>query len=138
VQTRRWFDEVWNERRSDIIQEFLRPDSICYSEGSVLRGVDDFRDKVHTVFLSAFPDFRVTVEGTVTEGDVVVVRWSFTGTHTGDGFGIPPTGKQVTARGMTWIRFENGKMVEGYDCWNLGGLMQSLREGGHPDSSDQP
>ncbi|HEY8505179.1 MAG TPA: ester cyclase [Gemmataceae bacterium] len=91
-------------------------------------GVEAFRDGQHTPFLAAFPDLRVTVEGTVGEGDNVVVRWLATGTHTGEGLGLPPTGKHISIRGMTWIRFENGKMAEGWDCWNLGGLMQTLRE----------
>jgi predicted ester cyclase len=43
------------------------------------------------VFLPAFPDLRIAVEGTVAEGDEVVVRWSATGTHLGDGLGFPAT-----------------------------------------------
>lgn len=57
----------------------------------------------------------------------VVVRWRATGTHAGEGFGKPPTGKPISFRGMTWIRFRDGVMIEGFDSWNLGGLMQSLQ-----------
>jgi hypothetical protein len=65
------------------------------------------------VGLTAFPDLRITVEGTVAEGDEVVVRWSVRGTHLGDGLGFPTTGRAVAFRGMRWIPYSGGKMVRG-------------------------
>ncbi len=125
---RRWFEEVWNQRRTDTIDELLTDESVSHSEAGPLRGKQEFKERAHAVFLSAFPDLRMTVEGVVAEGDEVVVRWSVTATHWGDGLGFPATGREVSFRGMTWIRFSVGKMVEGWDCWNQAGLMLSLRE----------
>lgn len=48
-------------------------------------------------------------------------------THGGDGLGFPATGREVSFRGMTWVRYSGGKMVEGRDCWDQAGLIQSLR-----------
>jgi steroid delta-isomerase-like uncharacterized protein len=124
---RRWFEEVWNRRRTDTIDELLTDESISYSESGPLRGPQEFKARAHAVFLAAFPDLRLVVEGTVAEDDEVVVRWAATGTHAGDGLGFPPTGRRVSFRGMTWIRFRDGKMIEGRDCWNQEGLIQSLR-----------
>jgi steroid delta-isomerase-like uncharacterized protein len=125
----RWFEEVWNQRRTDTIDELLTDESVSYSEAGPLRGKQAFKEQTHAAFLSAFPDMRIAVEATVAQGDDVVVRWSVTGTHTGEGLGFPATGRQVAFRGMTWIRFRDGKMIEGWDAWNMGGLLQSLREG---------
>ncbi|WP_406700206.1 ester cyclase [Singulisphaera sp. Ch08] len=122
----RWFDEVWNQRRTDTIDELLTDESISYSESGPLLGKQEFKERVHSAFLSAFPDLQMTVDGTVAEGDQVVVRWSAKATHLGDGLGVAPTGRKVTFRGMTWLRFQDGKMVEGSDCWNQSGLIQSL------------
>jgi steroid delta-isomerase-like uncharacterized protein len=127
---RRWFEEVWNQRRTDTIDELLTDESVSHSESGLLRGKREFKDRTHAVFLSAFPDLRITVEGVVGDGDDVVVRWIFTGTHEGDTLGFPETGRTVSFRGMTWIRFSGGKMVEGWDSWNQTGLIQSLRETG--------
>jgi steroid delta-isomerase-like uncharacterized protein len=124
---RRWFEEVWNQRRTDTIDDLLTDESVSHSESGPLRGKREFKERAHAVFLSAFPDLRMTVEGTVAEGDQVVVRWAATGTHLGDGLGFPATGQKVAFRGMTWIRFRDGKMVEGADCWNQAGLIGSLR-----------
>jgi steroid delta-isomerase-like uncharacterized protein len=124
---RRWFEEVWNQRRTDTIDELLTDESVCLTESGLLRGKDVFKERVHAMFLSAFPDLRVIVEGTVAEGDQVAVRWTATATHLGDGFGFPATGRSVAFHGMSWIRFHDGKMMEGWDCWSPSQLIQSLR-----------
>jgi predicted ester cyclase len=63
----------------------------------------------------------------ILESLVAVVHWACEGTHEGNGLGFPATGRKVSFRGMTWIRFSGDKMVEGWDCWNQGGLIESLR-----------
>jgi steroid delta-isomerase-like uncharacterized protein len=130
---RRWFEEVWIQHRTDTIDELLTDESVAQSESGPVRGPDEFKARIHAVFLAAFPDLRLDVEGTVAEGDEVVVRWAASGTHAGDALGFPPTGLQVSFRGMTWIRFRDGKMIEGADCWNQAGLIQALRESGRSD-----
>src|SRR4051794_37776672 len=93
---RRWFEEVWNQRRTDTVREMLTDDSVCHSEGGPLRGAEAFLENAHRPFLAAFPDLQVQVEDTVSQGDVVVVRWTATATHAGDGLGLAPTAKRVT------------------------------------------
>ena len=127
---RRWFEEVWNQRRTDTIDELLTDESVSHSDTGFLRGKQEFKDRTHTVFLSAFPDLRITVEAVVGDGDEVVVRWVFTGTHRGDTLGFPGTGRTISFRGMTWIRFLGDKLIAGWDCGNQAGLIQSLRETG--------
>ena len=124
---RRWFEEVWNQRRKQTIDDLIAPESVCQAAGGELRGPAMFQALVYEPFVDAFPDLRVTVEGTVAEGDQVVVRWTAKGTHTGPGLGLIPTGRPIFLRGMTWIRFAEGKMVEGWDCWNYREMLESLR-----------
>jgi steroid delta-isomerase-like uncharacterized protein len=122
---RRWFDEVWNGRRAETIHELLLPDSVGHLENGDVVGPHAFA-AVHAEFLKAFPDLQVTVEDTVAEGDRVVVRWSLSARHHGHGLGKAATGKEVKCRGMTWMRLRDGKLVEGWDAWNLGGMMGRL------------
>jgi steroid delta-isomerase-like uncharacterized protein len=124
---RRWFEEVWNQRRAETIAELVTLESVCSSEAGTLRGPDEFRTKVYEPFVAAFPDLRITIEGTVAEGDQVVVRWTAAGTHRGTLLGLTATQRPIHLRGMTWIRFANGKMVEGFDCWNQREMIESLR-----------
>lgn len=125
--SRRWFEEVWNDRRTETIAELMSPDGIGHMETGDLKGAETFQ-KVRDQFLSAFPDLKFEVEDTIADGDDVVVRWRVTGTHTGDGIGIPPCHRKVTARGMTWHRYKDGVMVEGWDSWNQGAFFQHLQE----------
>lgn len=123
----RWFEEVWNQRRLSTALELLTEKSVCRADLGDLVGPQDFITRRYEPFVSAFPDLRVEIEGTVSEGEQVVVRWIASATHTGEGLGFPPTGRKVRFPGMTWIRFENGKMMEGQDGWNIDGLLASLK-----------
>jgi|SRR5215467_6572222 len=121
----RWFQQVWNERRTDTIDELFGDNAVGHMEGG-----DQNRDGFKAAregLLNAFPDIEVKVEDTVAAGDHVVVRWLVRGTHQGFGLGLPPTNRQVEFRGMTWMTFKDGVIVEGWDSWNLGALLESLR-----------
>ena len=122
----RWMQEVWNEKVEATIEEILAPDVVGHMEGSDIHGPVEFRAARNSL-LSAFPDIRITVDGTVAEADCVVVRWSVVGTHLGEGLGFAASGQPVGFRGMSWMRFKDGKAVETWDSWNQGALLASLR-----------
>ena len=122
---RRWFEEVWNKKRDETVTELLDPNIVGYMEGVDVRSPDDFL-KARAGLLDGFPDLQVTVDDVVSEGDNVVVRWSASGTHKGAGLGIPPSKRRVSFRGMSWIVFANGRIVKGWDSWNLGQLFSQL------------
>ena len=64
------------------------------------------------LYRAAFPDMRVLLEVELAEGDKVITRSYFTGTHKGDFQGIPPTVKPVKVRYIDIWRVANGKLVE--------------------------
>jgi steroid delta-isomerase-like uncharacterized protein len=124
---RRWFEEVWNQRRAETIDELMTPECLGHLESGDVHGPEEFR-RVHAEFMKAFPDFRITIEAALAEGDDVVVRWWAEGCHLDDGLGVKATRETVYFRGMTWLRFRDGKLVEGWDCWNHGALHHKLQE----------
>lgn len=126
VLGRRWFEEVWNDRREEAIDELMAPDAVGHMEGGDVAGPQGFRE-VRAVFLNALPDMHITVEDVLSEGDRAVVRWRVRATHTGDLLGIPPSHRKIDFRGMSWLTVRDGKLAEGWDTWNLGGLLDSLR-----------
>ena len=75
---------------------------------------------------TAFPDWHYTLEDLIAEGDKVVQRFTFRGTHQGEWMGVPATGKVVTFTGIYISRFAGGKGVEHW--WNRDdlGLVQQL------------
>jgi steroid delta-isomerase-like uncharacterized protein len=126
---RRWFEEVWNQRRTDTIFELLTPTSVCYADEGMMVGPREFQDQLHTPFLAAFSDLRVVIDAIMSEGNEAVVRWTATGKHTGVGLGFPPTGKSAAFRGMTWLRIENGKLKEGWQSSNIPESLRTLAAG---------
>lgn len=78
-------------------------------------------------FESVFPDITATIDDIVVEGDKVVARVTWTGTHKGEFFGIAATNKKVTWTGTDWWRIENGKLAEHWDVVDWSSLMQQLQ-----------
>jgi len=122
----RWFEEVWNQRLEATIDELMAPHCVGHMEGIEINGPKEFK-QVRLALITAFPDINLTVEGTVAEGDKVVVRWRATGSHRGEGFGLAATEAPVDFRGITWLLMAGGRIVEGWDAWNQGALVEQLR-----------
>lgn len=127
--TRRWFEEVWNQRRSEAIDELLAADGIAYGLGGPGQkpqpGPEHFR-QFWQKFCGAFPDLRIRVEDVIGEGDKTAARFSFRGTHRGDHLGPPATGRPISATGMTLIRWRDGQIVEGWNEFDAMGLFQQI------------
>jgi predicted ester cyclase len=62
----------------------------------------------------------------ICQGEDVVVRWTSTATHDGPGLGVPPSGRRVTMRGITWIRVRGGKLIEGWQSSNIDEVVRGL------------
>ena len=124
---RRLFEEVWNKGNLSVADELFTPNCEHHDASSpdFGRGPESEKKRA-TLYRTAFPDLRLTIEDIIAEGETVIARWSCRGTHKGDLSGIAPTGKQVTISGVSIARFTNGKMVEGWVNWDALGLMQQL------------
>ena len=124
--TKRWFEEVWNKRRREAIDEMLSPHAVLYEGGKVSKGPEGFRPFFDRMW-EAFSDIRITVQDAIAEGDMVCVRWSCTMRHTGHGLGMPPTDKQLETTGMSIVRIADGKFIEGWQNWDMLGLMHQIQ-----------
>jgi predicted ester cyclase len=72
----------------------------------------------------------VTIEETIADGDRVCVRRSCALQHTGAGLGMPPSSKTLQTTGSPIIRVAGGKLAEGWQNWDMLGLMQQIEERG--------
>src|SRR5690242_20909099 len=124
---RRLFEEVWNKGNLQVTDELFTPNYSHHDLATpdVGRGPESEKKRA-TLYRTAFPDLRLTVEDILAEGETVVARWSCRGTHKGDLNGIAPTGKQFNVTGVSMVRFTNGKMSEGFVNWDALSLMQQL------------
>jgi steroid delta-isomerase-like uncharacterized protein len=124
----RWFNEVWNQRRTDTVYELMAPDGV--GTGQDLPGVTitshaDFI-ALHRRMLDAFAEFNLTAEDIFAAGDKVVVRWSCVAKHTGDSLGVPATNKTVKFSGISIQQYNDGKLTRGWDNWDQLALQQQL------------
>ena len=126
--SRRWFEEVWNQNRMATVDELLAPDVIIHGlgeGGTDLVGSHHFK-AFQQKFASAFTDLHIAVHDVLSEGDQTVIRISFRGTHTGEGLGIPPTGRKVSITGLVWIRWRDGRLIEGWNEFDAAGMLAQL------------
>jgi steroid delta-isomerase-like uncharacterized protein len=88
-------------------------------------GLEGIKAFVNT-FKNAVRDAQVSIAHQVAEGDKVVSRYTWSGTHQGEYFGVPATGKQVSYTATATFRVADGKIREAWMNWDQWGLMQQL------------
>ena len=111
---RRAFEEGIGKRDLDTIDELYSPEMAKYAKsGSAFW---------HTVA----PDLQYTVEDIIVEGDRAVLLWTCVSTHTGELWGIAPTGKRLKSSGIVIQRVEGGRIVESNGIWDALGYLSEL------------
>ena len=133
----RWFEELWNKKNYAITQELVHPDFTAHGAGGqeIKQGPDGVAGMVST-WHAAFPDGHMTLDDLITEGDLSVIRMTFTGTHMGDFYGVPPCGKVITATSIGIDRVIDGKITEGWGELNMLGMMMQM--GAIPTPGQEP
>src|SRR5690242_20188470 len=101
---RRLFEEDLSEpdaaRRAQVADEIFAPDFYDPTNPPGMQHGLEGHTAVVSLFAASFPGQCWTIDDIVAEGDQVIVRTTMTGTHRGDFFGIPPTGRSVRVSGM--------------------------------------
>jgi serine phosphatase RsbU (regulator of sigma subunit) len=128
---RRYIEEIWNQGRLELADEIFDRYLAHQPEGPILeRGPEDVKRFVGE-FRSAFPDFHISIDDQIAEGDKVMVHATIRGTHHREFRGMAPTGKEIEERGFSVFRFsDEGKVVESWDSYysQLGLMRQSIEQ----------
>ena len=120
------WEGVVNDKNLDTLEEVYAPDFVWHEPDQEIRGYEQGKQFAST-FFEAFPDLSITVDDVLAEGDQVVIRYTFRGTHQGEteDFG-PPTGRQIVLEGITIHRFEGDKIVETWERYDNLSVLQQL------------
>jgi serine phosphatase RsbU (regulator of sigma subunit)/predicted ester cyclase len=122
---RRFFEEVTNQGNLDVADELLAPDFVDHD---VIPGkVADIEDVKRNVaeLQASFSYYHFSIEEQVAEGDKVVTRTIFNGTHDQDEYrGVIPSGARITMETVTIHRVIEGKIVEARHTANTAGFWQ--------------
>ncbi|MGA8742119.1 MAG: ester cyclase [Terracidiphilus sp.] len=123
---RAFMEEVLNQGRFERMNDLVKEDFV---ELDPFPGQQPGREGLKAVLMqmkSAFPDIHWVIQETISEGDKVVTRFTWSGTHRDTFLGIPATGKPVEVKGVVIDRLEAGKMADSRILMDTLGLMQQL------------
>ena len=104
--------EVINTKDLSSIEQMVAPDFVDHTRK--MQGSEGLKQFLSMIYKS-FPDFHLTIEDIIAEENKVWVRLTITATHTGEFFGLAPTGKKFTEPSVWIYRIANSKIIEGWD-----------------------
>jgi steroid delta-isomerase-like uncharacterized protein len=120
------YEDTTNAKTLAHLEAHLAPDFTDHGpEGPRLLGRDGVRQHMMTTF-TAFPDLHVAFEDIIAEGDRVVVRGTWTGTHSAPWLGVPATGRRVRFSGVVIWRVPDGRIAERWGQLDVHGLLGQL------------
>jgi steroid delta-isomerase-like uncharacterized protein len=123
----RRFWGVWEEGNLGLVDELVAPDYVNHSPGmpNQPEGPEGVKAVV-SMFRAGMPNLRVVIEDMIAEGDKVMMRYKIEGTHEGELFGVPPTGRRVSIESITVERVSGGKIREHWRVTDTLDMMQQL------------
>lgn len=123
----RYFEEVWNQGKLDVLDEIISPDYINHNPGmpDPIPGPAGLKPIVKAI-REAFPDLHYTIDNMVISDDQVAVHVVMHGTHAGDFFGIAPTNKKIYINQMQIERIKNNKIIEHWRVTDDMALLKQL------------
>ncbi len=122
---RRAIGEATNGRNLSVFDEIVSPSFVDHEAGPEPSGPEGEK-RLLSMMLAAFPDWHLTIEDQIAEGDKVVTRLRARGTHRGEFRGIAPTGRRVTVAAINIARLDGGKIVESWGNSDALGMMRQL------------
>lgn len=123
---RRFYEDLWNRWSLAVAEDIVAADvRFRGSLGTLLTGIDQFRRYVEEV-RAAFPDWHNRFDELIVADEKVIARLTWSGTHRGRLFGIPPTGNHVAYVGVGIFRVRDGKIREGWVVGDTHELWRAL------------
>jgi steroid delta-isomerase-like uncharacterized protein len=123
---RQFIDEALNQGDVEGARRFVWEDVVEQvpfpGQGPGLAGLQD----VLRAMRAAFPDLHWSVEEQLADGDRVLTRFVWTGTHRGAFLGVPATGRRVSVWGMVIDRLVEGRIKDTRILMDTLGLMTQL------------
>lgn len=122
---RRYKVGILNSRDVDALDEIVAVDYLDHAAfPGQAPGLEGLKQRARYLFAALDPQW--TIHDMVAERDLVVIRWSHTGTHRGEFLGVPATGKRFTFRGIDVYRILGGKMAEHWNVVDALGFLQQV------------
>ena len=122
----RLYEEVINEKKFEVIDDLYASNYVNHIAPFGLESDIEGVKKLFREQAKAFPDWHITVNYVIEHGEKCIVRWTLTGTHTGNYFGIEPTGNRFKISGVDIETIVDGKITEHDGAEDMLGLLQQI------------
>lgn len=120
------WDKAINGRNIEIINlDYFDENIKAITADGDIEGIDAFK-AYYNNYLTGFSDAEFNIVDVFGQGDKIVKHWNFKGTHDGDFFGIPPTGKKIDLIGTTLVLMKDGKILQEQDFFDNYSLLSQL------------
>lgn len=124
-RTVRRYPEAVAAGEFDVFDDICTADVVSHAPLGEPRGREALKTYERPIH-EALPNFDVTVEQVVAEGDRVAVHLTIRGTHEGPMMGVEPTGRHVEFQNMIFNRMEDGRIAERWVQPDVLGLLRQL------------
>jgi steroid delta-isomerase-like uncharacterized protein len=120
---RRFVEEVFNARKTEMAKNFVTPDIIYHGMSEEVNGLEEFKKWV-AEDLSAFPDMKVTILDGFGDQNKIAIRWNLKATHEKDFADFPATHKKFETEGVDIFHFNGDKIKEAWTLANMSVLTK--------------
>jgi predicted ester cyclase len=121
-----FIDRLFTAGDVSVLDELAAPDYVDHDPPFGGTGTVEGWRAMATMIRDAFPDWHSDLHALHAEGDIVVERFSASGTHKGEIFGIPPSETVCTLAGINIFRVRDGKVVERWGRVDELGMLRQL------------
>jgi steroid delta-isomerase-like uncharacterized protein len=116
-------EAAWLARDAASLTADHAPDGVVVSPtGGVLEGIAEI-ERIYRVWFTAFPDLVFTTEDLLVDESRAALLCRITGSHSGEFFGMPPTGRRIEVSGCFIYRVEEGKIAHERRILDFTGLL---------------
>jgi steroid delta-isomerase-like uncharacterized protein len=122
----RAFVDAWNTRDLDRFDDLMSESCRLMVGGSSIGCSPAATRAIAEHWLAGFPDYRFELLDVIAEGDKVVARMPFSGTHTGPVLDIPATGRSVHVSEIVIFRIADGRIAEAWEEYDELGMRRQL------------
>lgn len=119
--------KVVNEKDYTPIEEYLTDNYVYHGLGGMMSKTPQGFMEAIKGFHAAIPDLKSEIIDMVGEGDRLVLRFNFTGTHQGEFLGFPSSGAMLHFEGMIMRRFEGEKVAEDWDYFDFPTVVSQIQ-----------
>eukprot|EP01117_Protostelium_nocturnum_P002364 TRINITY_DN13039_c0_g1_i1.p1 TRINITY_DN13039_c0_g1~~TRINITY_DN13039_c0_g1_i1.p1 ORF type:complete len:134 (-),score=10.85 TRINITY_DN13039_c0_g1_i1:227-628(-) len=120
------FVQFINTADESLAKELIDQEAVFHVPGRPSQHGPNAYLEIIKMMRDGFPDIQWKLEDVITEVDRVALRFTMRGTHKGNFFGVPPTGKSINVQSMAFYRLSNNRIVEEYGQPDMLGILQQI------------